>query len=117
MGHRVDKVAAQLHEEISDILSRRVHDPRLALLNVVEVTLTPDLRTARVHVSTLAAEPERKAIMEALEHARGFVRRELAERLRSNLRRVPEIVFVDDRNIEYAIHIGQVLKEILPNES
>lgn len=117
MGHRVDKVAAQLQEEIGDILSRRVHDPRLALVNVVEVTVTPDLRLARVHVSALASEPDRKAIMEALGHARGFVRHELAERLRSNLRRVPEIVFVDDHNIEYAVHIGQVLKEILPDES
>jgi ribosome-binding factor A len=115
MPHRVDKVAAQLREEISAILSQRLKDPRLGLVSVIEVDISPDLGNARVHVSTLGGEDERQELMKALEHARGFIRHELAVRLR-NLRRVPDIRFVDDRNIEYAVHIGRVLESIHAEE-
>jgi ribosome-binding factor A len=115
MSHRIDKVAAQLREELSEILAG-LSDPRVGLVSVVEVEVSPDLARARVHVSSLGDDDEHRARMDALEHARGFIRRELAHRLRSNLRRVPEIRFIDDRNIEYAVHIAKVLDEILPEE-
>ncbi len=115
MPHRVDKVAAQLREELSEILARRVHDPRVALMTVQAVDISPDLQNARVHVSTIGSEDDRRHGMEALEHARGFIRHELARRLRT-LRRVPELRFVDDHNIEYAVHIAQVIKHLHDNE-
>jgi ribosome-binding factor A len=115
MPHRVDKVAAQLREEISVIIGQRVHDPRVGMISITSVDLSPDLRNARVRVSTLGGEDQRKDAMDALDGARGFIRHELAGRVR--LRRVPDLRFVDDRNIEYAVHIGQVLDEILPEEN
>ncbi|MEA2645427.1 MAG: ribosome-binding factor [Chloroflexota bacterium] len=105
--HRVDKVAAQLQVEISGILAE-LRDPRVGLISVVSVDLSPDLRNARVHVSTLGGDDDHRALMDVLEHAQGFVRHELAARLRS-LRRIPSVRFVDDRNIEYAVRIEQVL--------
>lgn len=111
MSVRVDKVAAQLRDEISAILSRRVSDPRVGLITVVGVDLSPDLRNARVHVSTIGDAAERGEAMAALEHARGFIRREVAAKMRS-LRRIPDIKFVDDHNMEYAIHIGEVIEQI-----
>jgi ribosome-binding factor A len=50
-----------------------------------------------------------------LEHARGYIRRELAGSMRS-LRRVPELKFVDDRNMEYAVHIDELLEQIHHDE-
>lgn len=116
MSVRVEKVAAQLRDEISGILARRVSDPRVGLVSVIEVDLSPDLGTAKVHVSAIGDEDERKASMLALEHARGFVRRELAAHMR-NLRRIPEIRFVDDRNLEYAIHISEVIEQLHDKEA
>lgn len=111
MSVRVDKVAAQLRDEISGILSRRVSDPRVGMVSVIGVDLSPDLRNARVHVSAIGDEHQRGQAMAALDHARGYVRRELATQMR-NLRRIPEITFVDDHNMEYAIHIGEVIEQI-----
>jgi ribosome-binding factor A len=111
MSVRVEKVAAQLRDEVSEILARRVSDPRMGLITVVEVDLSPDLGTAKVHVSTIGGDDERRESMAALDHARGFVRRELAARMR-NLRRIPEIRFVDDHNMEYAIHISEVIDQL-----
>jgi len=116
MSVRADKVAAQLRDEISAILSRRVSDPRVGLISVVGVDLSPDLRNARVHVSTIGDEAERGEAMAALEHARGFIRREVAAQMRS-LRRIPDIKFVDDYNMEYAIHIGEVIEQINHQQS
>ena len=115
MSVRVDKVAAQLRDEISGILSRRVSDPRVGLITVVGVDLSPDLRNARVHVSTIGDETQRGEAIAALEHARGFIRREVAAQMRS-LRRIPDIKFVDDHNMEYAIHIGEVIEQIRHQE-
>ena len=109
--HRTEKVAAQLQLELSAVL-RDLRDPRLGLISVVAVDVSPDLRKARVRVSTLGGDQEHKELIAALEHARGFVRHELALRLRNNLRRVPELAFVDDRNIEYAVHITEILDSL-----
>ncbi|MHB8508485.1 MAG: 30S ribosome-binding factor RbfA [Candidatus Dormibacteria bacterium] len=114
MSHRVEKVAAQLREELSAILAREVKDPRVQRVGVLGVEVSADLSFARVHVSTIGDDDERRGMMEALGHARGFIRHELAERLKSNFRRVPEIRFIDDRNTEYAVHISKMLEEILP---
>ena len=111
MSVRVEKVAAQLRDEISAILDQRVSDPRVGLVTVIEVDLSPDLGTAKVHVSTIGTDDERRASMAALDHARAFVRRELAAQVR-NLRRIPEIRFVDDHNMEYAIHISEVIDQL-----
>ena len=112
MPHRVEKVSAQVRTEVSQILSE-LRDPRLGLVSVIDVEMSADLRIARVRVSRLGDDAEHAGMMAALEKARGWVRRELAHRL-NNLRRVPELVFVDDRNTEYAVHIHQVLDEIMP---
>ncbi|HEV1998156.1 MAG TPA: 30S ribosome-binding factor RbfA, partial [Candidatus Dormibacteraeota bacterium] len=110
-----DKVAAQLHEELSGIL-RTLADPRLAQANIVRVDLAADLQNAKIRVSTLGGDAEHKAMIEALQHARGHVRHELAQRLRNNLRRVPELRFIDDRNTEYAVHIGSLIETLKETE-
>ncbi|MGI8608116.1 MAG: 30S ribosome-binding factor RbfA [Candidatus Dormibacteria bacterium] len=111
MPHRADKVAAQLHEELSVIL-RALSDPRLAQASIVEIDMSPDLQNAKIRVSTLGGDAEHKDMMEALQRARGHVRHELAQRLRNNLRRVPELRFIDDRNTEYAVHIGSLIETL-----
>ena len=115
MPHRSDRVAAQLQEELSSIL-RTLDDPRVAQASIVEVDLSPDLRNARVRVSTLGGDGEHREMMTALDRARGHVRHELAQRLRNNLRRVPGLTFIDDRNTEYAVHIGALIETIKEGE-
>lgn len=91
---------------------RTLNDPRLALASVVDVDVTPDLGLARVRISTLGGDAEHGELMAALGRARGHIRHELATRLRNNLRRVPQLTFVDDRNIEYAVRIGSLMDSL-----
>ena len=116
MPHRTDKVAAQLHGELSAIL-RTLDDPRLAQATIIEVDVSPDLANARVRVSTLGGDAEHTEMIAALQRARGHIRHELAQRLRNNLRRVPALNFMDDRNTEYAVHIGSLIETLKEGEN
>jgi ribosome-binding factor A len=110
MSLRLQRVRELLKEEVSHILMREMKDPRLGFVTVTDVDVSADLRHARVYVSVLGSKEEREATMEVLEHAAGFVRRTLGERIR--LRYIPELVFVYDETAEKAARIEQLLASI-----
>ena len=110
-GHRSERVAEEIRSEVGLMLAGDLKDPRLSgPLNVTEVRLTPDMRTARVYVQLEGEPAEREATMEGLRAAAGFVRHELVERLQ--LRRAPEILFVPDQSEEYGQRIDTLLKDV-----
>lgn len=113
-GHRPERIAEEIHNEVSLMLAGELKDPRLAnSMNVTEVRVTADLRHVRVYVEIAGSDVERAATLDALEAASGFIRHELVERLQ--LRRAPEIVFVPDRSEEYGRHIEELLKKVKPS--
>jgi len=108
-GHRHERVAGEIRQEISAMLAGELKDPRLAgLATVTEVRLTPDLKQARVYVSVMGTEAERSSTIKGLTAAAGFIRHELSERLQ--LRRAPELSFVLDRTEEYAKRIDDLIR-------
>jgi ribosome-binding factor A len=108
---RRERVAEQLREEISLLMNRELKDPRVRLASVSAVTVTPDLRRARVMVSALGEDSERRAVVAALRHAEGFVRAQLGQRL-ENLRSIPHLDFELDESIAYSVHISGVLRDL-----
>ncbi len=113
---RLQKVSAQVREELSDLISHRMKDPRIAFTSITEVRMTPDLRNATVRVSVLGSDAEKAATMAALDRGRGFLRRELAARL-NNLRFAPDLRFVEDDSIAYSLRVSQLLQEVLPQKT
>ena len=81
---------------------------------VTAVETTPDLRTARVHVSILGDEAEGRVAMAALERATRHLRKVIGER--TELRYVPELVFIEDRSAERAARISSLLREARERE-
>jgi ribosome-binding factor A len=113
-GHRVDQVGAQVREEIMQIIRRELKDPRIGFVSITRVRMSPDLRSARVHVSVLGDEREQEATLAGLRSASGLIRHALGKRL-ENLKFSPEIRFELDPSIEYSVHISRRLREILPD--
>jgi len=110
-GHRPERVAEEVRNEVSLMLAGALKDPRLALpLNVTEVRVAPGMRQVRVYVQLEGSEEERAAALEGLHAAAGFVRHELVERLQ--LRRAPEILFIVDQSEEYGKRIDQLLEKV-----
>jgi ribosome-binding factor A len=109
-GHRSERVAEEIRNEVSLLLAGELKDPRLAApLSVTEVRLSPDLRTVRVYVQIEAQEAERSAALEGLKAASGYIRHELVERLQ--LRHAPEILFRVDESEGYGRHIDDLLRK------
>jgi ribosome-binding factor A len=113
--HRVERVAAQLREEISDIMRRDLKDPRVAMCSITQVKLTPDLRSASVRVSVMGEPDMQQAAIEGLQRARGFIRHELGARL-TNLRFAPELRFELDKSVAYSVRVSQLLREVMPDD-
>lgn len=111
---RAEKVAEEIKREVGIILQQEVHDPRLGFTTITHVELTPDLRFARIFFSVYGNEEQWKGTQVALDHAAGFIRRTLGERL--GLRFVPEIVFKGDHSSEYSIIIEQQLEQIVAEQ-
>ena len=110
MSRRTDRVSDVLRAELSDLLLREVHDPRVKLASITEVDVTTDLRRAIVKVSVLGDDQQRQEAIEGLRHARGFLRTELSHRLRTRV--TPELVFELDRGAEHSQKIADLLESL-----
>jgi ribosome-binding factor A len=109
-GHRTERIAEEVRNEVSLMLAGELKDPRLAApVMVTEVRLGAGMRIIRVFVSLAGDETERATTLEGLRAAKGFVRHELVERLR--LRRAPEVVFMLDDSEEYGNRIENLLRK------
>jgi len=113
MSERVKRLQEEIKKEVSFILQRKVKDPRLGFVSVTDVELSRDYAYCKIYVSVLGDDEERKQTMEGLTKATGFVRSELAKKLR--LRIVPQISFHYDPSIEYGSRIDAILKELQIN--
>ena len=111
MTRRSDRVEDLLRAEISELLRRRVADPRLRLASVAEVDLSPDLRHALVRLSVMGTEEQRRDALVAARRATPFFRRQLALGLRS-LRYQPELEFELDRGAEHSDRISHLLESL-----
>lgn len=107
---RHEKITQAIKREISNIIHDELKDPRLGFVTITRVEMTADLRYAKVFFSVLGKEEERKKTKEALDSAIGYIRRLIAQRIR--LRFTPEIMFREDRSIEYSIQIENLLNEL-----
>jgi len=107
---RSDRVGDAIRAEIANILRRKIRDPRIGFITVTGVSVTVDLREAKVFVSVLEEGAERGKALKGLESASGYIRGELGKRLK--LRRVPSISFHLDDSAERAAHLYEILEKV-----
>ncbi len=110
--HRHERVGEEIAHEINAMLAGELKDPRLeGNVCVSEVRVQPDMKHARVFVSVKTENSKEQAdAIKALEHAAGFIRHELIERLQ--LRRLPDLHFTLDLSQEHMERIEQLLKQM-----
>ena len=107
---RPERVADIIRFELARVLREDVRDPRVGFVTLTDVQLSPDLRSARVFVSTLDQDEE--SILDALERATPFIRRALARS--ADLRFTPRLQFVFDRSLATGSRVESLLQEIRP---
>ncbi|MGA1839940.1 MAG: 30S ribosome-binding factor RbfA [bacterium] len=107
---RTDRIGELIREEISSILREDVKDPRLGMLSVTKVRVTPDLRHAHIYISPFKKE-DVEDILKCLKNARGFIQKRFAGR-KIKLRYTPVLEFHIDDSIKYGAHIMEILEDI-----
>jgi ribosome-binding factor A len=105
---RTLRVSEAVREELTEIIGFELEDPRLLDVNVSEVQVSHDGRYAHIRVVSRGDERQQKASLAALDHARHYLRHELAARL--SLRHVPELHFDLDRNPDADSRIEFLIK-------
>ncbi len=109
-NHRAERVSEALREELGEMIAYELSDPRVADATVTEVLVSPDMRHAQVRLH-LAKDPKRQQqTLAALDGARHFLRRQLAERL--SLYRVPELHFEADVSLSTDARLDHLLKRV-----
>jgi len=109
-SRRPQRLALQIQHEVSLMLARDMKDRRIGFVTVTGVQMSPDLRHAKIFVSLMGPENERKESLETLHHASGWVRHELGQRIRMKF--LPEIVFLADTSQDYGERIDKLIDEI-----
>lgn len=107
---RANRVAEQMKKELSDILTRKIKDPRVGFVTVTDVEVTGDLQQAKVYISVLGDDKKRQDTLMGLAKAKGFIRSEIGSRIR--LRKTPELTFEFDEAYEYGNRIESILKDL-----
>jgi ribosome-binding factor A len=110
MTQRTDRIDELLHQEIGRALQTEVTDPRIGFVTVTKVETAADLSRARVWVSIIGTEEQRKETLRALRGAMPFIRRGLNDKIR--IRRIPELDVRLDDSIERGSRVLQIINEL-----
>ena len=104
----------QIKRTVSSIIAGSIHDPRVGMVDITAVEVTPDLREAKIYFRTLGDRDEAASTLEGLRSARGYIQRELGSSL--NTKYTPVIKFFPDHSSERIKRIERVIKKIRKEE-
>lgn len=115
-SRRTERINVILRRYISEIISRDMKDPRLAsLITIINVTVSKDIRHARVFTSVLGDSDESAQTVETLNSASGFIRQNLMPKLRT--KNVPHLKFVLDDSIQRGNHLLGKIDTVINEDS
>lgn len=107
MNIKLERINSAIQREISYIIANEVKNPDIKFITITDVDTTNDLSYCKVYFTTL---DDREEVLKGLKSAKGFLRKELADRV--DIRHIPELEFIYDESIEYSKNIEEKIKEI-----
>ena len=104
---RSRRIAEQVQRDLSDVIRLELKDPRVGMITITDVEVTPDHKLAKVYFTQLGDESKIEETMRGLQHAAGFLRSELARRF--EMRTVPQLRFVYDASVERGMRVSHLI--------
>ena len=111
MSERMRRVNESVRAVVAEAVSE-LQDPRIGLVTITGVSVSPDLREGTVYVSVLGNEKKRRASLAGLASAHGLVQARLARELR--LKRTPHLTFEYDPSVEHGVRLTRLIDELAP---
>lgn len=105
---RAERISGKIQHAITDLLSKKMQDPRIEMATISGVKMTPDLRVAHVYITVFG---DKKRISEALDgfkSSKGFIKKRIAPEL--GLKYMPELKFVHDDSFDKAAKMDELIK-------
>ena len=109
---RTDRIAEQIQRELAELVRLEVKDPRVHMVTLTGVEVARDYSHAKVYYTTL--DGANKSVQEGLEHASGFLRKQLAHLMK--LRVIPQLHFVYDASVERGAHLSQLIDQAVASD-
>jgi len=106
---RTLRVAELIQRELAELIRLEVKDPRVGMVTLTEVDVSPDYKHAKIYFTLLGNDAQVTAAAAGLNHAAGYLRRELAHRLA--LRSMPDLHFVYDESVERGVRLSHLIDE------
>jgi ribosome-binding factor A len=113
-SQRAQRVGDQMQRELAELLRLHVKDPRIGMVTVTSVEVSPDLSHAKVFFTHLAGAEHAAGAVEALQHSAGYLRTKLAHRFK--LYSVPQLHFVYDDSIESGLRLSRLIDDALAED-
>jgi ribosome-binding factor A len=111
---RSRRIADQIQRELSDIIRLELKDPRVGMITLIDVEVTPDQSHARVYFTSLGDPSTIEESTRGLQHAAGFLRSELAHRMK--LRVVPQLQFKFDESVERGMRLSSLIDAAIADD-
>jgi ribosome-binding factor A len=105
---RADRIGGLIQKILSDILKKEIKDPRLKMITITGVTVTRDLKLARIYFAAPNSKQKKDAATIGFTSARGYIKRILAQAL--DLKYMPDIKFYYDESLDYGAHIDELIE-------
>lgn len=112
--YRLGRLGEEMKKELAEIIRYQLDDPRLNMVSILRVDVTRDLRYARVFISALTGETSLEEIADVLTQSKGYIRRELAKRIK--VRYIPEPLFLPDDSIAYGMKISKIIDDCIQED-
>lgn len=111
---RSERVVEQIRRELAELIRLELKDPRVSMITLTGVEISPDYAHAKVFYTTLAAPDQRPVIEAGLKRGAGFLRRELGRRIR--LHQTPELHFIYDASVEQGSRLSQLIDQAIESD-
>lgn len=111
---RTLRVADQIQRELADLFDHEIKDPRVGMITLTGVEVDRDYVHAKVFYTTLGNKEDNLLVEKALEHAKGFLRSSLSQRMR--LRTVPQLQFIYDESVERGVRLSNLIDKAIAQE-
>ena len=110
---RPQKLGDQIQRELSDLLARELRDPRVGMITITSVDVSPDISHAKVFF-TMLEKDNLEDTLHGLRRAAGFLRSQLAKRIK--LYTTPELRFEYDESVERGDHLSRLIDSVMPKK-
>ena len=112
---RSRRIAEQVQRELSEIIRLELKDPRVGMITLTDVEVTPDNAHARIYFTVLGDASRVEEAAAGLQHATGFLRKQLAQRL--DVRVVPNLHFEYDASVERGFRVSQLIDAAVADDA